>query len=86
MTRAPSLATVGQSAFRCLVCGGRRFYDRAIKLNTTGAEFLGFAWANQSSIGLWCSNCGYLHEFVGDRVAIWNADSGYPEGTLNIDD
>jgi len=77
----PSLVTVGTAAFHCLVCGHPQFWERQVKLNTSGAEFLGFAWANRSSTGLICARCGYLHEFLGDQVAVWIGEGGYPEGT-----
>jgi hypothetical protein len=56
------------------VCGGREFYDREVKLNSTGMELVGLAWANQSALGLLCASCGYVHEFVGDAVMLF--DSG----------
>ncbi|GAA4554188.1 hypothetical protein [Amycolatopsis samaneae] len=34
------LAAVHGRALRCLVCGGREFSSREVKLNSTGAEFL----------------------------------------------
>ena len=85
MARSGSLVTIGKAAFRCLVCGNSHFYDRPIKLNTTGTTFFGFDWANRSSKGLICCRCGYVHEFLGDQVGLWNVDSGYPEGTTNVE-
>ena len=75
----PNLATVHGRAMRCLVCGGREFWDREVKLNSTGMEFFNLAWANQSALGLVCAGCGYVHEFVGDAVALWDPDGGYPK-------
>jgi predicted nucleic-acid-binding Zn-ribbon protein len=85
MARPGSLVTIGTAAFRCLVCGNRQFWDRPIKLNTTATEFFGFEWANRSSLGLICCRCGYVHEFLGEQVSLWNADSGYPQGTSNAE-
>ena len=67
----PVTASVGEKPIHCLVCGGREFWDREIKLNTTGMELLDMAWANKSALGLVCSACGYVHEFVGDAVQMW---------------
>jgi predicted nucleic-acid-binding Zn-ribbon protein len=82
MSKGPVLVTVGpdRRRFACLVCRGNLFYDREIKLNTTGAEFFNFAWANESADGLVCQDCGYLHTFVRDSVELWKADGGYPDG------
>lgn len=57
-------ATVGERAVTCSYCDNPRFGTRQIKLNTAGAEFFGFAWANQESTALICSECGGLHEFL----------------------
>ena len=80
MSRKPSLVTVGSGRhrFKCLVCSGNLFFDREIKLNTSGAEFFNVAWANQSATGLVCERCSYLHTFVSD-VELWEPDGGYPE-------
>ncbi len=74
----PRLATVHNRPLRCLVCGCGEFWDREVKLNSSGMEFLNLAWANQSALGLLCANCGYVHEFVGNAVQLWNRDRGYP--------
>ncbi|HEY3710914.1 MAG TPA: hypothetical protein VGL64_16150 [Amycolatopsis sp.] len=42
------LVTVRGRALRCVVCGDREFSAREVKLNSTGAEFLGLGWANRS--------------------------------------
>jgi hypothetical protein len=60
------------------VCGGSRFFNREVKINTSGAELFNLAWANQSAIGLVCERCSYLHTFVSD-VELWDPDRGYPE-------
>lgn len=74
----PRLATVRGRALHCLVCGGGEFWDREVKLNSSGMEFFGLAWANRSALGLLCATCGYVHEFVGDEVELWDRDVGYP--------
>ena len=80
MSRKPSLVTLGKRRvpFACLVCRGELFYQREIKLNTTGAEFFNMAWANASADGLVCESCGYLHTFVAGSVELWKPDGGYP--------
>jgi len=69
----PVTAMVGSNALRCLVCGGGEFWNREVKINTTGMEFLGMEWANSSALGLVCTGCGYVHEFVGDAVQMYES-------------
>lgn len=70
----PIRATVNDKAFTCLVCGEPDFWDREVKLNTSGMELLDLAWANRSALGLVCASCGYVHEFVGDAVKMWERE------------
>jgi len=74
----PRLATVHNRPLLCLVCGGGEFWDREVKLNSSGMEFMGLAWANQSALGLLCATCGYVHEFVGDSVILLDSGDGEP--------
>jgi predicted nucleic-acid-binding Zn-ribbon protein len=73
MSRKTSLVTVGpdRHPLNCLVCRGNLFFDREIKLNTSGAEFFNLGWANQSATGLVCERCGYVHTFVSD-IELWD--------------
>lgn len=48
----------------CLVCGGRAFSHREIKLNTTGMTFMDLDWANRSGDGAICRACGFVHTFL----------------------
>ena len=81
MARTPALVTIGDGEpLRCLVCEGELFFDRPVKLNTGGLEFLGLEWANRSATGLICADCGYVHMFVSDSVSMWDPDGGYPDG------
>ena len=72
------ISVTGAKLCRCLVCGGGEFWDREVMLNSSGMEFFNMAWANQSALGLLCATCGYVHEFVGDEVALWDREAGYP--------
>jgi hypothetical protein len=80
MSGKPVLVTLGQQQrpFTCFVCAGKLFVSREIKLNTSGAEFFGMEWANESGTGLVCDGCGYVHTFVRGAVELWKADGGYP--------
>jgi hypothetical protein len=48
----------------CTACDGTLFGTRRIKLNTSGAELFGFAWANKESLALICNRCGAIQEFL----------------------
>lgn len=48
----------------CVVCGGRAFDRREVKLNTTGMSFMNLDWANKSADGAVCRSCGYVHSFL----------------------
>lgn len=72
--RTPVTATVHDTPLECVICKGTLFWDREIKLNTSGMELLDLGWANQSALGLVCAVCGYVHEFVGDAVQMWKAE------------
>jgi hypothetical protein len=74
----PALVTVLKPPFTCRVCDGRQFWERAAKLNSTGAEFLGFGWANKSARAVICAACGFIHEFTGDALELWTVEGGYP--------
>lgn len=75
MARKPVNAAVDGKWLACLVCGKGEFTDRPVKLNTTGMEFLGLEWANQTATALICNNCGYVHEFLGDGVQLYESSS-----------
>lgn len=74
-----ALATISRNPFRCLVCRSELFFDREVKLNTTGAELFDLGWANQSATGLVCAQCGYVHLFLNDAIELWQAEHGYPQ-------
>ena len=58
----------------CVVCRGREFDRREIKLNTTGLSFMGLDWANKSADGAICRACGFVHSFVGELE--WRTPEG----------
>lgn len=78
MKRKAALVTINGTPFRCQVCTSGLFFDREVKLNTTGAELFDFGWANQSATGLVCAQCGYVHLFLNNSIELWKPDSGYP--------
>ena len=48
----------------CLLCGNDSFSKREAQLNTAGASFLGFDWANRTGVCYVCAKCGYIHWFL----------------------
>jgi predicted nucleic-acid-binding Zn-ribbon protein len=66
------LADVDGRQLACLICGAVEFTERPVKLNTTGAEFFGIEWANRTATALICKNCGYVHEFFGGTLELYD--------------
>ena len=79
LKRKAALVTIGRTPFRCQVCSCELFFDREVKLNTTGAELFDLGWANQSATGLVCERCGYVHLFLNNAIEMWKPESGYPQ-------
>ena len=48
----------------CVICGEKEFWERETLMNTAGATFLGFDWANKPATNYVCGNCGYVHWFL----------------------
>jgi predicted nucleic-acid-binding Zn-ribbon protein len=69
MSKSVTAEVLGKT-FTCRLCRNPTFIARSIKLNSTGMEFLDLGWANASAAGLICTNCGYIHEFMGNTVSV----------------
>ncbi|MBZ5741139.1 hypothetical protein [Nocardioides mangrovi] len=61
-------AWIGDRQLSCLVCDGRLFAYRQVLLNTAGMTYVGLDWLNRAAVGVVCRECGFVHEFMGDRV------------------
>ncbi len=48
----------------CPVCGYDEFWYRETLMNTAGATFLGFDWANKAAKNYVCDKCGYVYWFL----------------------
>jgi hypothetical protein len=48
---------------RCIVCEHDRFWSRTTLMNTKGATFFGFDWANKEARNYVCERCGYIFWF-----------------------
>jgi hypothetical protein len=75
MARVPkgTLVTLGpeRRPFQCLVCGGKLFRDKDVKVDTH--------FVSTPATGLACMACGYLHIFMdGGTIDMWRPDLGYP--------
>lgn len=60
----PEARIIRGKPLRCLVCSHDLFFQREALLNTAGASFMGFDWANKSGTCFVCSECGYIHWFL----------------------
>ncbi|MHC5261445.1 hypothetical protein ACYSUO_26470 [Streptomyces sp. UC4497] len=63
-------AWLGEKWITCQVCDGDLFRERGVKLNSTGGEFLGLAWADETATGLICWHCGFVHLFVNRDIQL----------------
>lgn len=72
MSPKPVQASVGGRQLMCPVCGAGEFTERPVKLNTTGAEFFGIEWANRTATALICTDRGFVHEFLGDSLELYD--------------
>ncbi|MDW7674134.1 MAG: hypothetical protein SCK28_06310 [Bacillota bacterium] len=48
----------------CPICGYNEFWTRTTLMNTRGATFFGFDWANQEATNYVCNKCGYVLWFL----------------------
>jgi len=47
----------------CPVCSHDRFWSRRTLMNTRGATFFNFDWANKDAVNYVCNDCGYIFWF-----------------------
>jgi predicted nucleic-acid-binding Zn-ribbon protein len=66
--------SVAGRRFECLVCGGKAFTYREIKLNTSGMSLMNLDWANKSGTGVICDACGFVHTFADPLE--WHKEDG----------
>ena len=50
----------------CPICGGKKFFERKTLMNTVGATFMGWDWANPEAINFVCEDCSYIYWFMQD--------------------
>ena len=48
----------------CPICDGDHFRERKTLLNSRGATFFNFDWANEDAINYICADCGYILWFA----------------------
>ncbi|WP_415949226.1 hypothetical protein [Streptomyces sp. KLOTTS4A1] len=75
MAAKPVHAQLGSMWIRCHVCGGDRFREREVLLNSSGMELFNLAWANEAATGLICWTCGYVHMFVNPNLQTTRAQA-----------
>lgn len=64
MSRQVEERSVNGNKLTCPVCGHDRFWFRTTLMNTRGATFLGFDWANKEAENYVCGQCGYVMWFM----------------------
>ena len=67
MPRQPEAGpqTVHGKSLRCPHCENDTFWTRTTLMNTKGATFLGFEWANKEARNFVCDRCGHVQWFLG---------------------
>jgi rubrerythrin len=55
-----SVHTIKGNPLECPVCKHDRFWTRKTLLNTAGATFWGFDWANRQARNYVCESCGHI--------------------------
>ncbi|MEZ0067814.1 hypothetical protein ABIA32_003830 [Streptacidiphilus sp. MAP12-20] len=69
----PVRAAIGDKWITCGFCRGGIFRSREVKLNSSGMEFLGLGWANESVTALICWGCGQVQMFANDDLELYKA-------------
>ncbi len=64
MDRQAKTVTIKGHQLVCPICDGKAFWERETLMNTAGATFLGFEWANKVAANYICNDCGYVYWFI----------------------
>ncbi|RQD71009.1 MAG: hypothetical protein D5S00_02790 [Tindallia sp. MSAO_Bac2] len=64
MKRKASKIEIRGNQLICPVCEREEFWERETLMNTAGATFLGFDWANKPAQNYVCDYCGYVYWFI----------------------
>jgi DNA-directed RNA polymerase subunit RPC12/RpoP len=66
MAKQPEVGphVVNGKGLRCPHCEHERFWTRSTLMNTKGATFLGFEWANKEARNYVCDQCGHVLWFL----------------------
>ncbi|SES88139.1 hypothetical protein [Anaerobranca gottschalkii] len=54
---------IGEKILECPICNHKKFWKRQTLMNTAGATFFGFDWANKEAVNFICNSCGYIMWF-----------------------
>ncbi|QJR79518.1 hypothetical protein CA267_001255 [Alteromonas pelagimontana] len=61
---------INQVQIKCVHCGHDHFDAGEAQLNTAGATFVGFDWANRSASVFVCKQCSYIMWFANSAKKI----------------
>ena len=56
--------TINGSQLVCPICKHTKFWTRRTLMNTRGASFMNFDWANKEADNYVCDSCGYVIWFL----------------------
>jgi predicted nucleic-acid-binding Zn-ribbon protein len=64
MSKAAQKVNIAGNLLICPICKHDEFWRRETLMNTRGATFLGFDWANKEAVNYVCGKCGYVFWFL----------------------
>jgi hypothetical protein len=65
MAKTAETVEVNGKPLRCIICSNDHFWARSAQLNRATSTFFGFDWADRSAMCFVCSECTYIHWFLG---------------------
>ncbi|SHK04271.1 hypothetical protein SAMN02745975_03513 [Geosporobacter subterraneus DSM 17957] len=64
MNKLAEQRTIQGNPLKCPICGHNEFWFRETLMNTRGATFFGFEFANKQAQNYVCDRCGYVMWFL----------------------
>ena len=61
----PQPVEVNGKALQCIICFNKTFWVRNAQLNTAVRTFFKLDWTDRSATCFVCSECTYIHWFLG---------------------
>lgn len=64
-SKEPQTVEVNNKQLRCVICSNNLFWSRKAQLNTAVSTFFRLDWTDRSATCFVCSECTYIHWFLG---------------------